>query len=59
MSFFNSSISSSAKVAQDLYRNDQERAPTPDVDQSLYGGFMDNADRRISEQIQTLDEFGA
>ncbi|CAC9549199.1 Exodeoxyribonuclease I (EC 3.1.11.1) [uncultured Gammaproteobacteria bacterium] len=42
------------KVVQDLYRNDQERPPTPDVDQSLYDGFMDNADRRISEQIQTL-----
>jgi exodeoxyribonuclease-1 len=36
------------KVVQDLYRNDQERPPTPDVDQSLYDGFMDNADRRIS-----------
>jgi exodeoxyribonuclease-1 len=47
-----------AKVAQDLYRNDQERAPTPDVDQSLYDGFMDNADRRISEQIQTLNVEG-
>jgi exodeoxyribonuclease-1 len=42
------------KIVQDLYRNDQERPLTPDVNQSLYDGFMDNADRRISEQIQTL-----
>jgi len=42
------------KVVQDLYRNDQERVATVDVDQSLYDGFIDNADKRIGNQIQTL-----
>ncbi|OIR24727.1 exodeoxyribonuclease I [Bathymodiolus thermophilus thioautotrophic gill symbiont] len=42
------------KIVQDLYYNEQKRPPTADVDQSLYDGFMDNADRRIGEQIQTL-----
>jgi len=41
-------------VVQDLYRNDKERAPTKDVDQALYDGFMDNADKRIGEQVQRL-----
>ena len=43
------------KVVQDLYRNDQDFAGNKDVDQSLYGGFMDNADKRIGDQLQTLD----
>ena len=42
------------KVVQDLYRNDQERVATVDVDQSLYDGFIDNTDKRIGNQIQTL-----
>ncbi len=46
------------KIAQDLYRNDQQRPTAADVDQALYDGFMDNADKRIAEQIQTLDEVG-
>lgn len=46
------------KVAQALYRNEQERVPTLDVDQSLYNGFMGTTDRHISEQIQTLDTEG-
>ena len=40
---------------QDLYRNDQDFAGNKDVDQSLYGGFMDNADKRIGDQLQTLN----
>ncbi|SMN15224.1 Exodeoxyribonuclease I [uncultured Candidatus Thioglobus sp.] len=43
------------KVVQDLYRNDQDFTGNKDVDQSLYGGFMDNADKRIGEQLQVLD----
>ncbi|WPE17843.1 exodeoxyribonuclease I [Candidatus Thioglobus autotrophicus] len=44
------------KVIQDLYRNDQDFAGNNDVDQSLYGGFMDNADKRLGEQIQSLSQ---
>ncbi|MDC9714653.1 MAG: exodeoxyribonuclease I, partial [Gammaproteobacteria bacterium] len=43
-----------SKIAQDLYRNDGQRLTSPDVDQTLYDGFMDNADKRIAEQIQGL-----
>lgn len=46
------------KVIQDLYQNDQQYPPTSDVDQSLYDGFMDKVDRRISDEIQTLDVEG-
>ena len=42
------------KVVQELYKNDQDFSGNNDVDQSLYGGFMDNADKRLAEQIQTL-----
>jgi exodeoxyribonuclease-1 len=44
------------KVIHDLYRNDQDFAGNDDVDQSLYGGFMDNADKRLGEQIQRLSQ---
>ena len=44
------------KVIQDLYRNDQDFSGNDDVDQSLYGGFMDNADKRLGEQIQSLSK---
>ncbi|SMN14354.1 Exodeoxyribonuclease I [uncultured Candidatus Thioglobus sp.] len=43
------------KIAQDLYRKNEQRPTNPDADQALYDGFMDNADRRIAEQIQSLD----
>ncbi|WP_066042743.1 exodeoxyribonuclease I [Bathymodiolus septemdierum thioautotrophic gill symbiont] len=43
------------KVAQDLYRNEGDRpAPSTDADQLLYDGFIDNTDRVICDQIQTL-----
>ncbi len=42
------------KVVQDLYRNDQILEANDDVDQALYGGFMDNADKRLGEQLQML-----
>ncbi len=43
-----------SKVVQDLYKNDQKRVATKDIDQSLYDGFIDNADKRICNQIQVL-----
>jgi len=43
-------------VVQALYKNDQERTKTSDVDQALYDGFMDNADKRIGDQVQTLSK---
>ena len=43
-------------VVQNLYRNEQDFEANGDVDQSLYGGFMDNADKRLSEQLQTLNK---
>jgi exodeoxyribonuclease-1 len=42
------------EIVQDLYKNNQKRIATKDVDQSLYDGFIDNADKRICDQIQTL-----
>ncbi|QKQ24433.1 exodeoxyribonuclease I [Candidatus Ruthia endofausta] len=43
-----------SKVVQDLYKNDQKRIAAKDIDQSLYDGFIDNADKRICNQIQVL-----
>ncbi|MDC0390698.1 exodeoxyribonuclease I [Candidatus Thioglobus sp.] len=43
------------KVIQNLYKNDQGFEQSNDADQSLYGGFMDNADKRIADQIQMLN----
>lgn len=42
------------KIAQDLYKNDDKPAPSLDVGQTLYDGFMDNADKRIGDEIQKL-----
>lgn len=54
LDFIKDNQSAINKVVQDLYRNDKELAPTVDVDQALYDGFMDNADKRIGEQVQRL-----
>ncbi len=54
LSFIKDNQASLEKVVQNLYQNDQEFSGNSDVDQSLYNGFMDNADKRIAEQIQTL-----
>lgn len=43
-----------SKVVQNLYISEQENVAITDVDQSLYEGFMDNADKRIANQIQNL-----
>lgn len=56
LSFIKDNQTKIGKVVQDLYKNDQDYAETKDVDQSLYGGFMDNADKRIGDQIQTLSK---
>lgn len=54
LSFIKDNQATISKVVQDLYRNDQDYTETKDVDQSLYGGFMDNTDKRIGDQLQTL-----
>jgi len=54
LSFIKDNQKAIGKIVQDLYRNDQERIKTTDVDQTLYDGFMDNGDKRIGDQIQTL-----
>jgi exodeoxyribonuclease-1 len=54
LSFIKDNQKTISKIVQDLYRNDQERIKTSDVDQTLYDGFMDNGDKRIGDQIQTL-----
>jgi exodeoxyribonuclease-1 len=54
LSFIKDNQKTISKIVQDLYRNDQGRIKTTDVDQTLYDGFMDNADKRIGDQIQML-----
>jgi exodeoxyribonuclease-1 len=54
LSFIKDNQKTISKIVQDLYRNDQERIKTTDVNQTLYDGFMDNGDKRIGDQIQTL-----
>ena len=54
LSFIKDNQKAIGKIVQDLYKNDQERIKTIDVDQTLYDGFMDNGDKRIGDQIQTL-----
>ncbi|KAA0454071.1 MAG: exodeoxyribonuclease I, partial [Candidatus Thioglobus sp.] len=41
-------------IVQSLYTNNSKLAVSNDASQRLYNGFMDNSDRRISDQIQTL-----
>ncbi len=49
------------KVVQSIYHSNEEKQPSKDADQALYDKFVDKADRKICEQIQTLsaDEIGA
>jgi len=54
LSFIKDNQKAIGKIVQDLYKNDQERIKTIDVDQTLYDGFIDNGDKRIGDQIQTL-----
>lgn len=54
LSFIKDNQKAIGKIVQDLYKNDHERIQTTDVDQTLYDGFMDNGDKRIGDQIQTL-----
>jgi exodeoxyribonuclease-1 len=44
-----------------VYLSEGEKQPSKDADQALYDKFIDNADRRICNQIQALstDEIGA
>ncbi len=42
------------KVVRNLYQTTTERPISADVDQTLYAGFMDKADKAICHQIQTM-----
>ena len=53
LSFIKNNQTAINKVVQAIYKN-QPREPAKDVDQSLYDGFIDNADKKKCEQIQTL-----
>ena len=44
-----------SEVIKDIYTIEDTKAPTEDVDQSIYDGFIDNSDRKICDQIQKLD----
>lgn len=44
-----------SEVIKDIYTIEDAKAPTEDVDQSIYDGFIDNSDRKICDQIQKLD----
>ena len=48
------------KVVQGIYLTDGKKRLSKDADQMLYDKFVDNTDRRICDQIQTLstDEIG-
>jgi exodeoxyribonuclease-1 len=54
LSFIKDNQNAISEVVQALYMNDQERTKSADVDQALYDGFMDNSDKRIGDQVQTL-----
>ncbi|HIG88588.1 MAG TPA: exodeoxyribonuclease I, partial [Candidatus Thioglobus sp.] len=54
LAFIKDNQTSINKAVQNLYKSDYKREPNTDVDQALYDGFMDNADKRIGDQIQNL-----
>ncbi len=54
LSFIKDNQSAISNVVQALYKNDQERIKSTDADQALYDGFMDNADKRLGDQVQSL-----
>jgi len=54
LEFIKKNQSEITKSIQNIYRQDSSKNPSRDVDQSLYDNFIDNADRRICDQIQEL-----
>ncbi len=54
LAFIESNQIALKNIAQNLYKNNDKLTPSLDVEQTLYDGFMDNADRRISDEIQKL-----
>jgi len=43
-------------IIHSIFQSDGNNQPTQDVDQALYDKFIDNVDKRICQQIQTLSE---
>jgi exodeoxyribonuclease-1 len=54
LDFILANQSAIGKIIQQLYTQDKALKTPADVDQTLYSGFMDNADKRIGEQLQSL-----
>jgi len=60
LQYIQNNIREIEQKVQSIYKNDSERQPSNDVDQSLYDGFISNKDKALCEKIQTLsiDEIG-
>ena len=54
LSFIHQNKSKIEQKVQLVYKQASERQQSPDVDQSLYDGFVSNHDRAISNDIQNL-----
>jgi exodeoxyribonuclease-1 len=54
LDFIKSNQTEISQAIEDIYKNNNERPKSSDVDQSLYDGFIDNSDRKICNQIQEL-----
>lgn len=54
LDFIKNNKTALSEIAQGLYIDDNKPTPSLDVEQRLYDGFIDNADRCISDEIQTL-----
>ena len=54
LSFIHQNKSIIEQKVQLVYKQASERQQSPDVDQSLYDGFVSNHDRAISNDIQNL-----
>ncbi len=55
LTFIKNNQTQITKIVQAIYKSDNDLAPNKDVDQSLYEGFMDNADKRVGNQLQNLN----
>jgi len=60
LQYIQNNIREIEQKVQSIYKNDSERQPSDDVDQSLYDGFITNKDKALCEKIQSLsiDEIG-
>jgi len=52
--YIQNNIKKIKEKVQSIYKTEGERAPSNDVDQSLYDNFISNKDRKICDEIQHL-----